>query len=158
MINTVANRVASLGRGLPNKLVMLNSSFQTIPSWLRLRNSKWKTISTVICFDLQSHRPHSILLFYSQVLKPELWSWIRHICSLALMALDIVSLLYWQNYLKHLGASFFICKDISLWIKLLLLLKNTAKIITREVIPSTTAPFIFYCGALLQFESCELAA
>ena len=42
-------------------------------------------------------------------------------------------------------------------IKLLLLLKNTAKIITREVIPSTTAPFIFYYGALLQFESSELA-
>ena len=84
---------------------MLIPSFQTIPLWLRLRNSKWKTISTVIFFDLQSHRPHWILHFFGQVLKPELWSWIRHICSLALMTLNVVSLLDWQNYLKRLGAS-----------------------------------------------------
>ena len=58
------------------------------------------------------------------------------------MALNVVSLLDWQNCLKHFVAfSLYICKDR---IKLLLLLKNTAKIITREVIPSTTAPFIFY--------------
>ena len=61
---------------------------------------------------------------------------------------------------KTFGRIFLICKDISLIdrIKLLLLLKNTAKVITREVIPSTTGSFIFYYGALLQFESSELAA
>ena len=49
-----------------------------------------------------------------------------------------------RTIFKTFGCIFLICKDISLidWIRLLLLLKNTAKII-REVIPSTTGPFDF---------------
>ena len=74
---------------------------------------------------------------------------------------NLVSLIRFQAQKSSRNAKtfrriFLICKDISLigWIKLLLLLKNTAKIITREVIPSTTAPFIFFIMARF----CNLAA
>ena len=44
------------------------------------------------------------------------------------------------------------------WIELLLPRKNTARIITREIITNTSSPAIFDYGALLLFESSELAA
>ena len=66
MLNTAANRVACSDRRLPNG----NIIFQTIASWLSLRDSTWQTIPAVISFDLQSHWPHWILYFFGQVLKP----------------------------------------------------------------------------------------
>ena len=66
-----------------------------------------------------------------------LWHWMLFCC--------------WIDRIKRFRRIFLICKDISLicWIKLLLLHKNTAKIITREVITSTSSPFIFNYGALI---------
>ena len=66
MLNTAVNRVARSDRRLPNG----NIIFQTIASWLSLRDSTWQTIPAVISFDLQSHWPHWILYFFGQVLKP----------------------------------------------------------------------------------------
>ena len=66
MLNTAANRVARSDRRLPNG----NIIFQTIASWLSLRDSTWQTIPAVISFNLQSHWPHWILYFFGQVLKP----------------------------------------------------------------------------------------
>ena len=66
ILNTAANWVARSDRRLPNS----NIIFQTIASWLSLRDSTWQTIPAVISFDLQSHLPHWILYFFGQVLKP----------------------------------------------------------------------------------------
>ena len=56
LINTTANWVAHSDRRLPNNLV-------TITSWLSMRTSTWQMTSTVISFDLHSHRPHWIFQF-----------------------------------------------------------------------------------------------
>ena len=58
MLNTTANWVAFSDRRLPNG----NIIFQTIASWLSLRDSTWQTIPAVISFDLQSHQPQWFLV------------------------------------------------------------------------------------------------